>query len=111
MHRKHSQVEQKVTSVKSGKHVTILEHPCDELLLTVDSGKDKRKMQAYVTKDISAPPQFSLLLKSVLDLPSEKGMPLRIVQAQPDGKRSRYTIRPAWQILPSLTPPSSCLRV
>ncbi len=111
MHRKNNQVEQKLTTVKSGKHVTILEHPCDELLLTVDSGKDKRKMQAYVTKDISAPPQFSLLLKSVLDIPSDKGMPLRVVQAKPDGKKSRSMIRPAWQIPPCLTPPSSCLRV
>ena len=87
MHRKDSQVEQKIATVKTGKHLTILEHPCDELMLTVESGKVKRKLQAYVTKDIVAPPQFSLLLKSVLDIPSDKGMPLRVVQFKPDGKK------------------------
>ncbi|MBS1955969.1 MAG: hypothetical protein JST89_17420 [Cyanobacteria bacterium SZAS-4] len=69
--------------IKTGKKQTIQGVPCYQVIVKKKEAKGKPDMimaEAWIAKDIQAPPQFNSMMKTMLDIPVDSGAPLRVFQ-------------------------------
>lgn len=87
-HRLEESVERKVKTVKTGKKAKIVGHKTEEISVTVDEPHHPRqRLDVWVTREIIPPVQFGVLLATFMQIPADKGMPLRVVQYKADGRK------------------------
>ncbi|RTL38081.1 MAG: DUF4412 domain-containing protein [Candidatus Melainabacteria bacterium] len=72
-----------LTPVKTGKKQSILGVPCYQVVVKRKDAKSKNEItmaEAWIAKDIQAPPQFNSMMKTMLDIPIDSGTPMRVFQ-------------------------------
>lgn len=72
-----------LTPVKTGKKQSILGVPCYQVIVKRKDAKSKNEVvmaEAWIAKDIQAPPQFNSMMKTMLDIPIDSGTPMRVFQ-------------------------------
>jgi hypothetical protein len=79
-----------LTPVKTGKKQSINGVPCYQVIVKRKDANIKGESimaETWIAKDIQAPPQFNSMMKTMLDIPVDSGMPMRAFQVGKTGNK------------------------
>jgi hypothetical protein len=96
----------KVTSIRTGKSETIAGLKAEETNVMITAKNEKAsRVELWMAKKIQPPPQLTHVMQTLLDIPAEKGLPLRVTSFGANGEKT--PIFEAEKVVDAAVPPST----